>query len=106
MPIRHFLINGEDYGTGPATHIRIAGDFQSQSSEALFCPACGEVWARMPVEPFQPYVVTSRICEKHGNPTVGIGGTIWKGWGDRPDKLPKKVLYRELELNIKFYENY
>lgn len=109
MPIRTYIINGENLGSGPASHRHVHESYEAQRSEAYFCPICAEIWCRMPVSPAQIWSVTPVICERHDGDNYGVSGTLWKPWHhgpDWPECLPKKVLYRELELTIRHLEKF
>lgn len=90
-------------------------------SLAYCCPTCGEVWARITMQPHKQYWKFEPVpCEKHvveGGLEYGrIPGCLllerlnmkqnlsimW--WGRALEHLPPAVLQREFELTLSYYE--
>jgi hypothetical protein len=69
-----------------------ADDRMLTSSEALFCPCCGEVWARIMQESRKEWTCQIRNCAKHG------GGSFIASWRREFRELPPEVLTYEFNL--------
>lgn len=94
-------IEGESYGTADAPFIRVDGKAYRPSSIAIFCPECGEVWARRQVISHEAprWQIRTWTCSRHG------GGWLWSGWDEPWNKaLPPRVLYRELEFIKRWWD--
>ena len=76
-------------------------------SLAMFCPVCGEVWARFPVlinatGKYVPFHVLTRNCWKHASEfLLNVPGSAWLSW-DREftNAFPREMLERELLLHL------
>lgn len=108
---QHFIVHGEYLGFGLRS-LDKRGPFPTvPSSLAYFCPYCGEVWARFPVERvagsghyerFQSDVaVCSRCSEPHSSRAPG---SIWRSFDPEfTSSFPHAALLRELRVLLNFH---
>lgn len=74
-----------------------ASDSPWTASQALFCPKCGEVWARI-VIPGEQWTAVIRNCEKCGD------GQILPPWSVPLNTYPPRVIEREAKLLLEKVE--
>ena len=73
----------------------------------LYCPQCGDVWARIVVEKLSPYVPNwqawSTPCVKHPRfefeSCLLLGGSLLSGRDNFIDYLPPNLVRREFEIH-------
>ena len=86
-----------------------ADDQMSRTSEALFCPACGEIWGRIHEPMFKEWSVQVRYCAKHfAHPNNWCGdasGSFIASWRRTFAELPPEVLAYEAILRLERYSN-
>jgi hypothetical protein len=78
-------------------------DAFQHSSEALFCPVCGEVWGRVHEPAFHSWHVTIRECRKHS--TRDSAGSFIAPWRATFAELPPEVLAYEAILRLERYQD-
>ena len=109
MYTRHFYIWSNYYGAAEEHKRIIHAELHEPQHYAMFCPECGEVWARMPVDGVGTpnwWRIIGGNCERHP-PTSRyvVGGSLILNWEQElTDLLPEAVLRRELELHLKLVE--
>lgn len=102
-----FFIQGEFLGTSLVEGEDRRGASRPPWSIAYFCPACGEVWARIHFEGQRFYTCT-RLCDKHASEMrIEVPGSIWVPFEPAiMRELPEAVLRRELQTHLKHEEIY
>lgn len=78
---------------------------------AFFCPVCGEVWARCPIEDTllggtSLYQSITARCQKHPEPlSLKLPGSLWLSW-DREfsDSFPDDLVRYEFNLLMQLYK--
>jgi hypothetical protein len=73
----------------------------------MFCPTCGEIWARMPVGgSSQPWRIIGGYCEQHPGPsTYVVHGSLMLNWEPELTAiLPDDVIRREFDLHMRLWE--
>lgn len=79
-----------------------------QFSKAVFCPKCGEVWARMPLyigEQLQPWMVETVSCEGCNYLPMMHPGSLFRGTDHEfQDNFPKELYLREIDLAVKHFK--
>lgn len=70
-------------------------------SQALLCPHCGDLWARLIVEPGQDWQATLRGCPRHSW-LDHAPGSLLPPWGVPLDTVPYNVLRREFLLTLNY----
>lgn len=104
---RHFYI-GATYLGSSEDHIRfIHGEAQQPVPYVMFCPACGEVWARMPVvNSMANWRIIGGYCELHGKSArYVVPGSLMLNWEPELTKiLPDAVIRREFDLHVRLWE--
>ena len=91
---REFIISGKSFGSAPVEWERIHGELYPPRSYALCCPACGEMWAKLPAEGGS-WMFMSVRCEGCGNGSISL-------WDWVPESSwPEAVWRRELDLLLK-----
>lgn len=96
MPASYFL-GPQLLGTGGASWW---SDSQpSITSQAFFCPTCGEIWGRI-YEMGLPWQPVIRGCSKHPH-LSDVGGSFIAPWRKGcPSELPPGVLLYETQLRL------
>jgi hypothetical protein len=104
MPTQHFIIEGKHLGTAERTPRFVHAEVHNPVGYAFFCPCCGDVWARCPVED-QPWTVWTKPCRKHSTSALDIPGSLWLSWDKEFSlALPQEVLRWELERHLDHME--
>lgn len=67
-------------------------------SEALFCPVCGDIWARIVESLATTWHVTNRECSKHSS--RDCAGSFIAPWRTTFEELPPEVLRYEAQLRL------
>lgn len=100
-PQTHYFLGNQLLAT---TSIRPLWDDSTVScvSTAYFCPACGEVWARIMLEGARWLAVTAP-CSKHTS-SSRKGGYFIMPWRKTYWELPQEVLKYELQLLLDRYD--
>lgn len=106
-----FIIHGKPAGQGVMPNFIYGNrEVAAPQSKCFFCPACGDIWARMVLlEPGKHsyFTLEWRKCEKHeanGPRAFDLPGSLWLDWNvDYTDNLPPAILQREFDLHIKHY---
>jgi len=75
---------------------------------ALYCRICGDVWARFATENSKGQIVPFNFfdapCEQHQD-MWGIAGSVLVDYIEHLlDVLPPKIVRRELEVHLNYYE--
>lgn len=108
---QHFIVNGQYLGAGIRGLDKRPPFPSVPPSLAYFCPYCGEVWARFPVEAvagsgryerFQSDVaVCGRCREPHSSRAPG---SIWRSFDPEfTSSFPHEALLWELRVLLNFY---
>lgn len=109
MPfVRHFLLGAENLGSAEDSLRFIHGEAQQPQPYAMFCPGCGEVWARMPVSGSnREWHVVNRHCEAHPGPSRYIvHGSLISNWEPELTAIfPDEVIKREFELHLRLWDS-
>jgi hypothetical protein len=86
----HFEIHGEDFGEGGYSHKHF-------DSIAIFCPYCGDIWARLKSDFHSSWRYTGRACDKHEQVVpFEVPGTLYMKWEPQIEEaMPRVVLLRE-----------
>lgn len=93
---QHFIIEGHYLGSAERLFSLVLG--ASPLSYAFFCHACGEVFAKCPIEgrPWQYWARTCRKCP--GGGTLGQPGSISLSWdAEFTEAFPQPVLLWEFK---------
>lgn len=104
-------------GTAPAhsTFTRGSVDYPpvecKPDSLAFFCPACGDVWARLPVElpddSFTPFFILTAACRNHSTSYWQCPGSLRTGTSETLQQtFPLPVLQWETQRHIDWYDNW
>lgn len=104
--VRHFFIGNSYLGSGE-DHLRfIHGEAQQPWPYAMFCPACGEVWARMPVDGSdREWSSMHRHCEAHSHYSREVPGSLILAWEPELFKsFSPEMIEREFHLHLKYWE--
>lgn len=112
MPfVRHFYVKtGQDFEwLGDADdHVRfIHAEAQEPQSYAMFCPICGDIWARMPIyNSRREWRIIGGYCEQHPGPSrYVVHGSLMLNWEPELTAiLPDEVIKREFEVHIRLWE--
>jgi len=107
MPyIRHFFVGDKYYGSAEARKRIIHGELQEPQHYAMFCPECGEVWARMPVEGVTTpnwWRIIGGNCRRHPGPSpFVVAGSLMLNWEPELQEMLPEELLREWELPLHF----
>lgn len=105
MLLRHFYIWGNYYGSAPERQRFVHGILQDPQHYAMFCPECGEIWARMPVDGVHTsnwWRIIGGNCERHPGPSrFVVAGSLMMEWEkELQEILPDGVIRREFELHM------
>ena len=77
--------------------------------QALFCPMCGEVWARILIDGANGWRVAVRHCAKEyrkpGNWDSDSSGSFIASWRRTFSELPPEVLEYEAKLRLERFDN-
>jgi hypothetical protein len=109
---RHFYVNNQygietwlDYAE---EHLRfVHGEAQHPQPYAMFCPTCGEIWARMPVDGSnREWRIIGGYCEQHpGASRYVVHGSLMLAWEpELTEILPDEVIRREFELHMRLWD--
>jgi hypothetical protein len=110
--IRHFNVTNQ-YGIetclGAAEdHLRfIHAEAQEPQPYAMFCPTCGEIWAKMPVDGSnREWRIIGGYCEQHPGPSrYTVHGSLMLAWEpELTEILPDEVIRREFELHMRLWD--
>lgn len=104
---RHFHIHGQYYGSGEEKLRYVHGELQQPAPYAMFCPHCGEIWARMPVDGSnREWVIIGGYCEQHPGPSrFVVHGSLILQW--EPElylSLSSEMIRREFEVHMRLWE--
>lgn len=107
---QHFIVDGKYLGSVTREFIPSHLHQDLPAGVAMFCPLCGEVWARCPVVGKEgtnsPFQVSTRVCRKHqwGSHFTLIAGSLSLNW-DAPfnNSFPDAVIKREFELCMELF---
>lgn len=104
--IQHFIIEGRYLGHG-ARGLAVDRDLGAGRPLSLmfFCHACGEVYAKCPVEPttaWRAEHATCRKCRPRG--MVHVPGSIWTYDSTFTAAFPDAVLQWELQRHLDWME--
>jgi hypothetical protein len=112
--LRHFHLrteqSGRDYEIFGSSedHIRfVGGEAQEPIPYMMWCPKCGEIWARMPVDGSRrEWRIIGGYCEQHPGPsTYVIHGSLMLNWEPELTAiLPDDVIRREFDLHMRLWE--
>jgi hypothetical protein len=103
---QHFLIEGRHLGTGIRKLERREDGYRVPLSLAFFCRACGELWAKCPVESSpgisSPWICYNVDCKKHQKPnSIAVPGSLILAWDDDfYEAFPEAVLRWELDRHL------
>lgn len=109
---QHFFIEGRYLGE-VERFIGISDERRGMLplSLLLYCPECGDPWARFPVEYKDGRIATwsayAHTCRKHKGLSYGqrVPGSIWVGFdSDFTGALPLSVLLWEVQRELDFYD--
>jgi hypothetical protein len=103
---RQFYVNDQYLGSSE-DHIRfIHGEAQHPVPYVMFCPCCGELWARMPVvNSMADWRIIGGYCERHGKSRYAIAGSLMLQWEPELTAiLPDGVIQREFELHLRLWD--
>lgn len=108
---QHFIIEGRYLGSTPRGKVNAHGSLTAPAPFAFFCPRCGDLWARCPVEghtPFEPvwtWAAWSISCRKC-RPNFGeVPGSLIFPWAcEFNEDLPLEVMQRELTIHLDWWE--
>ena len=103
---RQFYVNDQYLGSSE-DHIRfIHGEAQHPVPYVMFCPCCGEIWARMPVvNSMADWRIVGGYCERHGKSRYAIAGSLMLQWEPELTAiLPDGVIRREFELHLRLWD--
>lgn len=103
---RHFYVNGEYLGSSEDPSRIVHATLTQPIPYVMFCPVCGEIWARMPVvNSMADWRIIGGYCEKHQPPTrFMVPGSLILNWEPELTKiLPDAVIRREFELHIRLW---
>ena len=81
--IQHFIVEGKYLGQAMRTRIFIHGESQEPKQYAYFCPQCGEVWARCPIDNLRTQAWWFSIhlpCRKHRTSRFVVPGALSLAW--------------------------
>lgn len=110
---QHFIVEGRYFGLGHRTFNKRGMVPSPPPSYAFFCPCCGEVWARFPVqltgaevsgkmERFQAVTVACRKCPSES--AFRVPGELWLSWdAEFSQALPEEALRWDLERLLETY---
>jgi hypothetical protein len=106
---RHFHINDSYFGSATEHRRQIHAQLDEPQHYAMFCPSCGDLWARMPVDGVTTlnwWRIIGGCCEKcqPASPYVLAGSLIMNWEPDLQKILPEAVVRREFELHLKWME--
>lgn len=104
---QQFIVDNLWLGTAQRASVWVHEQRAAPDSIAMFCPVCGEVWARFPVEATatgkqQPFHILTINCKKHPSDfSLAVPGSAWLSW-DREftNTFPPMMLERELLLHL------
>lgn len=101
----HVTIDGRDIGMGRIGLVQCHSQFQRPHSIAYFCHHCGEIWARIFVEPNDDeepsWMVYTTYCQKHGLGSIDVSFEK-----EHMAALPLEALKREFLLQCEDPEWY
>ena len=110
--VRHFYLK-DQYGVesllGSGTeHMRfVHAEAQQPQPYAMFCPTCGEMWARMPVDGSnREWRIIGGYCEQHPGPSrYVVHGSLMLQWEPELTAiLPDEVIRREFEVHMRLWD--
>jgi hypothetical protein len=112
MSTQTFIAAGKNFGASPRGFVVRHAEAHSPHSYAFFCPVCGEVWARAPVEDggkMNQFLVLTRRCRQHSSPDpIDVPGSLFVEWDEAfneamPDQL---ILEWELPRHLDYAEEF
>lgn len=110
---QYFIVEGKYLGQAPRKLVFIHAQLQEPNSYAFFCPICGEVWARCPIqrgsgeyrvaEPTTHWQIFHVACKKHYMHAYSVPGGLTIDWDKEfSDALPEAALRWELVRHLQF----
>lgn len=103
--LQHFIIEGKYLGSAERLFDLTRG--ASPLSYGFFCHACGEVFAKCPIDgrPWQYWSRTCRKCAALGGGSLGIPGSIDLSWDPEfTSAFPLSVLVWEFQRELDYHE--
>lgn len=100
-----FFVHGEHYGSVELDGAAI-GIFSRWHSQAYFCGACGEVWARVVqnrTTGVEHFWAVQRACEKHFDRWEVPGSVLSRDLEAFIPGLPEALALREAILHLNSY---
>ena len=107
--LRHFWVGNTYLGSAEDRLRFVHAEAQQPQPYAMFCPTCGEIWARMPVDGSQrEWRIVGGHCEQHPGPSrFVVAGSLIMVWEpELYEILPEEVLKRELRLHLNLLEKF
>ena len=83
--VQHIYVEGGYLGNIPRKKLFIHGELHEPQHYAYFCPSCGNLWARLPVDGTVTenwWRIVGGYCRKHperSNP-FSVAGSLMLGW--------------------------
>lgn len=104
--LRHFFIGNQYLGCGQDKLRFVHGEAQQPWPYAVFCPACGDVWARMPVDGSdREWSSLHRHCEAHSRYSREIPGSLILSWEPELfETFSLEMIQREFTLHMRYTE--
>lgn len=104
--LQHFIVEGRYLGQAPRSRVMVHGEPQYPRPYAFFCPCCGDVWARCPIDGApEDWMVWSLACRKHRVGQLGVPGSLMLTWDAAFNKgFPQEVIEWEFERHLEFIE--
>lgn len=99
---QHFIVEGKYLGSAQRGLTFINGGIGAPQSYAFFCPLCGDLWARCPVEAndglTEEFMVWTKCCKKHGRHSFDLPGSLYMAWDKSfSDSFPDELLREEFK---------
>lgn len=104
MPLTQQFFVGNQY-LGEAPRGLASRTNSPPPSLAFFCPQCGEVWARCPIDN-QRWTISHSPCEKCDRIDIlTLPGSLWRALDTEfQNALPREALLREFHLALKYLD--
>lgn len=89
----HYFLGNQLLGVSPSMS-KWEDSRVNHNNLAMFCPQCGDVWARIADERCAGWFAATRLCSRHGD------GSFIAVWRNLFEELPPEVLQYELHIRL------
>lgn len=108
---RHFIIEGKHLGIAPCSMEFVHEELQRPRSYAYFCPVCGELWAKCPVEVVATgevlqWMTITTNCRKHPQGCWRAPGSLSLNYEEAySTSFPDEVVRWEFQRQMDYFNS-